>query len=424
MRLGSYILLPLYYGIGLFIISIQIFLYLFILKQRFNAIIFGTIYAAEILVMAYFYFKHKLHKLFWPKREKSVFDVKSALIFFLLTVQLLMVVFFIITRPTMAYDSIAVWSYKAKVLYYTEMVSFDKESVDYLGGGGHLNYPWQIPLSQFWMSKVLGQYDDNYSNFIYGAYYMFSLLFVYGILKRFLSDFYGLALTFILSSIPLFFYHAFTAYADLPLAFYFVCAFGLLVLSLRDEQASLLYLSAVFISICIWIKIEGLIMVTVFSIAVPVYNIIDKKLRRRDLLAFFLPILFFSLPWFYFIALNRLGLSNTEPGFVFHPEVIKSFYEALFVASSWNIWWFIFILIIIMSFKNLLRSRQMILYFSIPLLVLLVYLGIYIFTNNYVYAIDQTALSRNILSILPSTILLAGLAVSHMFNHYKRHLDG
>ncbi|PIR12909.1 hypothetical protein COV49_03845 [Candidatus Falkowbacteria bacterium CG11_big_fil_rev_8_21_14_0_20_39_10] len=396
------------YGLGGYLITIQLFLILFILKLKFNFFVFLSVIALEMSLLLYFISKrgYKINFYFqWPKLE-----IKKIILILIILLQISFLFFYVLARPTITYDSIAAWSYKAKVLYHQNEISFYKNNFNYLGGGGHINYPWHVPLQQFWWQKFLGEYSDLYVNLIYFFYFVSILIILYYTLVKFIGGFSSLLLIFLLSSMPLFFYHGFNAYADLSLSCYVLLAFVLLLASLKNADNKLLILAGIFFGVAFFVKIEGIIyMIAAILSLLLFYFQIKRQNFFKDFSKFFISIIVPFLPWIFFLVKYDLNISNVESTFGFHPEIFKNLFFSLFISSNWNIWWYIVVIVFLLNIKRVYKEKELLFGWSFLFLSFGGFLVLYLFTTEYQFVLDHTALSRNILTLMPLSVLAVGM---------------
>ncbi|MEK7324386.1 MAG: hypothetical protein AAB217_03905, partial [Chloroflexota bacterium] len=313
-------------------------------------------------------------------------------------------------------------------------------------GGGHINYPWLIPLSQFWMHETLGEYNDLTTNFIFFFYFIFIIILLYYFIRKYASrfiphlpqtprsstseimgskeiipagpdaplegaGFIGLLFAFMFSTMPLIFYHAYNVYADLPLGYYGLIAFALLFSWTKDKERKDLILSAIFFGIALWVKTEALFFISSSALVLGYYLFYSKFIesRLKIFINFLLSILIIISPILFFNFKYSLGMSNIDLETGFHSEVFKSLFESLFMGSNWNIWWIIVVVIFVLNIKMIIKKKELLVGWLFLFIVLGEFLAVYLFTNDYQYAVNHTAISRNIIPLLPIAIFLVSV---------------
>lgn len=401
--------LALAYGLGSFFIALQIFIWLFLPRLDFYLSLFWLVLILENALL-FFLIKRKKIKLFYKPKKNKKCASKELLIVSLILTQIIFIFGNALARPTAAYDSMAMWSLKAKILFYENKVDFNHENnFLYLGGANHRNYPWHIPLLQFWLHVNLGEYNDLKTNFIFVFYFLSILILIYYFLLNFIGRYKSLIFTFFLSSMPLIFYHGFNAYADLVLAFYILAGFGLFCFYLENNQKNYLFLSAIFWGAALFTKNEAIIFIIALALSIFLYYHY-KSLKIKEVLGFFLLILACALPWFIFHFIHELKISNVQNELGFHPEIMPKILNGLFTGMSWNIWWFIALLTILINFQKIIFNKNILFAWMFLALSFLGFFILYLFTQEYQFALNYTALLRNILVLTPVSLFVAGLA--------------
>jgi len=421
----SWFNLALAYGLGSALITISLFVYLFFFQAHFQLWLGWLIVLGEILVLLFLIIRQKAgpDQVEWRlinriRRGNNCLrnyylslSIGRKMIMVLLVVFSLINFWFlgsnVITRPIATFDSLATWSLKAKILFYQSEISFDPASPLYLGGGGHINYPWQIPLSQFWLQANLGTYNDVWPNLIFLGYFLALLIIVFHFLKKYSDIFLASIFSFFVFSMPLVFYHAFNAYADLPLAFYLMAALGFFGLWLEDDRRHNFYLSAIFWGLSFYIKDIAL----VFSFAwllVFIWLVVRKKILLKNFIKYLLVVFITALPILIFKLIYQQSFSNVAGDWSFQPLAIYRFLEAIFVSYSWNIWWFIVLTSLAVNFRRIISSSVLQFLWLFLGLAIIGLILLFSFSPAASYALDQTALSRSLMPLTIGSVLTVG----------------
>ncbi len=335
--------------------------------------------------------------------------------------QLGFVFFQSIERPISQMDSLTNWSFKAKTIFLKKQGIFQKKSPWFLGAGAHPNYPMHLPLLLSWSYFWMGEVNDALIGGWFFVYFLMLILFIYYFLKRFLKREYVLGLIAFLSSIPLLVYHGFVGYADLALSFYFTLGVGFLNFYLKTKKNFNLILSGIFSGFCIWTKNEGLILFGALIISyLIIYLLKEKKvfknIKIKKILYFLLPTILISLPWLIFKSVNKLGFNNLEKPLLLegpHLKVLPQVFHQIFIPSSLHIWPGIFILgLLIFAFKFKRVEFKNWFLVCVLFLAFFGYIFIYTFTHSYQFVIDGTIVGRNMITILPISIMVFGVGFS------------
>jgi len=397
--------LALSYTLGCFFISLQIFIGLFIFRLKFSLFLFYLILLFENIFLFWYACKNNL--LSKIKFSFPAYKTREWVIYFLILILFCFSLFSVVSRPTAAFDATGWWSYRAKVLYYNKAIDFNPESILYLGGTSHKNYPWLVSIIQFWLDSSLGEFSDLLNNVIFFSFFAFSIIFVYYFLIKYLEKWQSLIFSFFLASSPLFFYHSYNGYADLVLSAYALICFIFLFLFFENNDIKYLYLSGIFGGISMWVKNEAIIFI-IAALIVSSFYFFFKKINKKILFIFFILLIAVVFPWIIFMIYNGLSLNNVTPGFGFHPEIIKGAANSLFASNSWNIWWFIFILSFILNCKKILKCNALRFGWLFVFLVFGGFFLLYLFTNEYQFIVIDTAFSRNMLTLFPISAVLSG----------------
>ena len=404
------------WGIGAALIPLELFLGFFILKFKFNLAIFYLILIVQIALLFYLVFKNNNSgsrfnltalKFAWPKLKLS-----SAAILILIFIQIVFLFLNVLARPTLAYDNLAMWQYKPKILFYENQINFDKQKYAYLGGGGHINYPWQTQLLSYWLYANLGEFNDQLSNFINLIYYLFILFVIYYFIRQYLSAFISLIFVWFFSTLPLPFYHAYNGYADLILSYYLLLVFIFLFYWLQKERQDKLLLAGVFFSSALFVKNDAIFIIAgLLTIMLKLFLSKRKFISQLKTAGIYLLVIILPLlPWLFIKIKYNLTFKNVEPGISYHGEVWRNIYESLFLSNSFNIWWFIVILSLALNFMKIKKQNNLLLAWLFLILCLTGLITLYLFTEEYRFAIDNTALSRNFLTLIPVSVILAAVS--------------
>lgn len=428
-KIGALQRLVFAYGLGAGLVTLTM-LGLCFLKLPFNGFNLGlplvilTGICCFIIWRKNFVFLEKNSLFFRGLTSKRRTDLFSWLEIVLIVIILFEIVFVFsqtLLRPTIAFDALANWSFRAKVFFTEKQMPLDPGSPVFLGGGGHINYPLHISFFQTWIALWLGEFNDVFINIIFAFYFICLIGLIYSGLKSFCSRKHSLIFTVFACTLPFLIYHGFNAYADLPLAFYFTGAVICFYYFLTKHTNSWLYLSGFLIGVGAWTKFEGVLLSIVIFTALCLYIL---RHRISDWMLFFKPfllcifcfLLFFG-PWALFKMWWGLDYTNI-PGYTsfdkFHPEIFPHVFRALFQNNSFNIWPLYFILIVVLTgFAKTFKTSYIWLYL-ILFGAALGYGFIYFFTPAHASALGQTAFSRSVLHIIPVSIFLGGILAKNL----------
>ncbi|MDD2646400.1 MAG: glycosyltransferase family 39 protein [Patescibacteria group bacterium] len=343
------------------------------------------------------------------QKIKLLTKILTIILFIIIAATIIFVFFSAWWRPIIQYDALATWSLKAKIFFSQNKIILNQDHPYFLGI--HLlGYPLQLPLWQDWQSVLVGSWFEPAIKLTLPIYYLSLLIILYSALRRTASRFRAMIFTFFLATMPFVVYHARHDYADLILSFYVLATAIYFWRGWREENRGYFILGAILAASAAWTKNEGLALSIIILVSSLIYSLVKKKFRVKHLISAGL-LIALVLPWLIFKFSHHLSWANNENSF----KLIHSFgalsilFNRLIVISNWNIWWLIFILLIIFNWRSLWHRENSFLFFSV-LGCLIFYLALYVFTdsNNYyllVGVIDQ----RNLLTIAPLTIFYGAL---------------
>ncbi len=395
------------YGLGTALISGELFIYFFILKLHFSVWLFVAIFLQALLCSVLIFLnKKKMQPVetLVLKKWKPIELLVVSLIGICITFATLQAA----VKPPIAFDALANWSKKSKILLRDGKINFDKNSDIYLAVPGNASYPWHSSLLEYWLRQLGG--GDITVNIIPLSYFIGIILSLYYFLSQRLNKFNSLVLVLFFSSMPLILYHSFNLYADLVLAFYVMMAVILFIQWLETRNNNFLYYSAVFVGWGYFVKNDGLFPIIAWLLALGVTWLMERK--NISWKSICISLGFLIGPIIFWLGFKQsLKLSNSFANYQFHPEVMTSAINALFVHNSWNVWWWLFILVIILKIKQIVTSSQ---YWSIWVFFITMCIlinSVFFFTDYYQYALNYTAIERTLIPLIPVSIILAGLAL-------------
>lgn len=219
------------------------------------------------------------------------------------------------TRPIYSWDAWGNWSAGAKLFYYERGLVIDPAHENFFGTGyrAFLGHPLHTPLLQVWMALWLGQFHEVYVK-AWSAFYYLSLLgLMLFALRREGSWTFALMGVFFLSSAPLLLYHGTGAYSDLPLSYVELAAAVCFWRYLETGNVRLVSLAAVFVSMGVLTKNEGLFYLTAMTAALVVFLAFERKGdMKRGLLSFLIPMAMLVGPWLLFKAYFGFGFGHSD----------------------------------------------------------------------------------------------------------------
>ena len=146
-----------------------------------------------------------------------------------------------------------------------------------------------------------------------------------------------------------------------------------------------------------------------------------KQVKIKSLLQYFVFIILPIFLWIIFKLTHRLDVSNVGWQIGYHPEILKNFASSLFSSNSWNIWWFIVFVFFIIFIKEIYLNKKLLFCWLFLFSSLISLLVVYLFTERYVYAVDYTAIVRNIMAIVPISVFI--IAISYNNKDQNKELN-
>jgi len=288
------------------------------------------------------------------------------------------VVFEALLRPATTWDSWATWLFEAKVLFLNGGIDVNTLR--------HFNfyYPLVIYLLDTFVYAVLGKIDDTAILLLSSAFYFFSTILFFDVIRKRVSIRYALVFTFLLVTTQNFIRHGGrmeAGIADLPLGFYSFCCLILLLEYIKNSSYKVLFLLTAFLGFTAMIKFEG-VTLSIFIGACALLHIYKKGLYKH--LLFFVFWIIPVVDWQIYRKVNGLDLNYLSV----HPLVfsVNKTVNAMvgtvreFInIKSWNFIWIIYFYLVVLFRKF---SREQLVLNFIIFSQLSVYIITYLFTTG------------------------------------------
>jgi hypothetical protein len=167
-------------------------------------------------------------------------------------------------------------------------------------------------------------------------------------------------------------------------------------------------IGSIFAAGATWTKNEGFFLGLIILLSAIACQILNKKFKFK-LIIYYSLFIILQLPWLIFKLIHHLSFANADGGgLFFKPAVFKILFSALTTTISWNVWWLIFLLVLIFNWRKIFSRELMFLSLTVFGSIIF-YFGLYVFTSNYKYIIDGTILQRNLLTIVPMAVFYIAL---------------
>ncbi len=402
--------LALSFALGGGLITFQLFVARFYLHLNLGYWSLYLIIAEAIALFVWHFYRRSLvWPAFWSRPNNLLDSILTGALFLAGGLSLLRV----FARPLIDYDALGVWSRRVQILYYHQSDLFNSASSVFWSMLAKPNYPWHLSLLAWLQTQVTGQFSISLINFLPWCYYLGLISTVYALVKEKLSRSWSLFLALLIATMPLVFQHSYSFYADLPLAFYLGASLLVWRRWLVNLNKADLCLAAALAGFALTVKSEAIFFVGPF-VALTLLWLWKQSLLKAQ--ARSLALLGPGLLWLIWLALQHLGVSNVAAGLGWHPEVLSKIRDAFFVAQSWQLWWYLVLVMLVLTWRNLIKSKSFIFSALWFILSFGCFLILYCFTETYLYALDDTAFSRNLLLFLPLSASLLSDALSSWFN--------
>ncbi len=424
--------LGLSYGIGTGILTFIMFL----IGAFKCPIDLSSIFVACAVLFAYPLFI-TIRKIDFPKLFAGSINIKDVkwyewVLIFFVSARVLYSFFSSVVKPVEDVDAFANWSLRAKVFFFQHSLSLDKVHGYFLGGGGHIDYPINIPLLQAWIYNVLGTWNDLLAKAIFPTFLLALVAVFYCSMRKVSGRAFSLFSTYLLTTLPFLIYHSSSSYMDFPLCFYFFASFACLLTYMRSGSKPHLIVSALLAGICAWTKNEGLILALVIIICAFGYlayidkNDIKRKVKLSALYAAMLALI--PVAWQIFKVIYKVP---SPPDQVLYfskmfeyggriPVIITSCFQKAFLYGHWNIAWFMFFAVLVFSLIKRKAAVEGLFVIGAIFLCIGGYGIEYYLSKSYEFILEGTTLNRNFLTFMPLVIYYICSNMPHISGKIER----
>ena len=327
------------------------------------------------------------------------------------------------------------WNMRGKLFFLTQELTLEYETGnEMLSAGGVNSYPVTVPLTKTWLATLAGKWNEGLVNSIHFVWFLSVLSLVYCALRRKVSRAWALTGAYGLSSLPLYFMHGTTAYADVFLSVHIFAVVSLLYGALqstdKEHRLSFLRLSALAAGVLVFTKNEALIMhmpvLALIALLILRYFRKSAALETREirsaLLHYLILIGIVLIPWVLFKWSNNLSFGNAKSVLaltiawqqgVAYAITVNTFFEGN--------WVLLFPFLICMLF---VRRREAffspaVVFSAFFLLILLGQLPLYFFTGLSTEAVNQTGYARGLVQLAPVAVTLLILLTHSWYSQVK-----
>jgi len=333
-----------------------------------------------------------------------------------------------VLKPIEAYDSVAIYGLKAKVIYFTQSLGSDFfANIGSYFHGAHPDYPLFISLSESWVYTFLGNFNDFIVKAIFPLFYVSFIFIFYAIVKRITKDNkLAVLFMFLLATVKQFSDYSIIGVSDMELGIFFaISAAYFYIWTINKRKACFINLSLVGTILCLWTKNEGMLLSLIMISIVLLYLFINfKKVDHKVNLRMFSYVFIASLAilaWLLFkkyngftnenFNLSMISISSFFDNFKKIPSILYEYQKHLFGFKKWNIIWILWILVWIKEFKAAF-SKDIKYITLIFILFGLGYSAMYIFSAVEIKFFLSATGSRFLLHILPLAVFWMAILVS------------
>lgn len=231
---------------------------------------------------------------------------------------LLLAIFFIqvmvlnIVKPVWAWDAWMIWSFKSKLLFNNLLTIDLLKNISYYSV--HPDYPLFVPLVQAFIAKMIGVYDEQYTQIFFTITFMSFTIVLYDFIKKFVDGLLSVMLLIPFVSLPVMVLNFTGAYVDGIVLTYHLLAVYFLYLYFTNEESDFTYLFPVIPSVACMLmtKNEGIL----YSLSLFIISIVMIAIYYRDKIKVHLKNIFitffvaglFHIPWM--ITIKTAGITN------------------------------------------------------------------------------------------------------------------
>jgi 4-amino-4-deoxy-L-arabinose transferase-like glycosyltransferase len=390
----------------------------------------------DALLIAYAARRH-FFKLpsFKPFPFRFNLDWQEKLLLILITLKIGLIFFSALIKPMIDVDAFQFYSIAAKGLYYKHTILAPQVAVFYG------TKPVLPILAQGWTLIGLQTDNDIWLKLISPLLLLSLVILFYQVLRRTCSRKYSLLFTFFLSGLPFLVYHATTAYADIPITFYFTACCLFLYVYFKscldqpeNKNQAALFISSIMAAGTIWSKNAGIALIGVVMLVVglSLFNQRQQMLKqdwRKILFALLLLLLLIFpliIPRIHFTigtlkaisgqvdtkTLEIASTRNTADISLWQKTsvIAQICCNKLFFYGDWQLTWALLIIALIFFYRRSMpRETKFLL--LVLLLSTLTVLVQFESTGTFTWLLDGTLFDRLIMNEVPLALFVSAIIV-------------
>jgi hypothetical protein len=331
------------------------------------------------------------------------------------------------------WDALAIWGYKAKVLFH-ESLADAAYFHDLTKSYSQLAHPLMLPLLESQVYMLLGSADDALLPALFPIIYLVLLGGFYEICRGYTGPARALFFTLLLAAVEDIAGFSSTGMADVPLAVFLLLCVGNFLLWKRTDSASRLYAAVALGAAALFTKNEGIpgFLLAVTFFAVPSFVTRREGVTGAEHMALVAKAIALGVvlagPWLVFrIDLpkthenlgGRLGIEGLLSGISRLPNILSSFAEHVCHWRRWHIlWWLPLIGVILHPRGALSGDRLRLLIYLAGMLA--VYGATYLVTPWPVDVALRYSVDRLLTHLAPLVVLFTALLATDLEERIAR----
>ena len=392
-------------GISAYLLILWLLILIFIGKILYQKLVFQEYFSTLKI-------KNLFPQIKWSFLHLSQVEQIFTVVCGALGILFLILVFIRVTNfPSYADDSFGNRNGPAYNIYQDWGVQMFWDKTEILGRG-RLWYPIMIPLYKATVSQFLWWFNDIYINMRQFLLFLGGIMFIFLItFNKTKNIFYSLLPIGLIVSLPLVFFHAGEGYMELPCAVYSILTIRAFWKFLEDKDYNYISLALLLGFMLSHIKNDGLlwyfagiiitfVWILLFSKQfIPVLVTFIKKrtiLRSSLFYLFFFFVPFLIIKWYYHLGFNQsvgntwFGVSSSS----IHPEIFQLFKPIFFGMDNYNV--VLIVVILMWTFRYVYKKHdhKTLLLFLAPVVIFIIFVLVFLLTENYIFAMNQTTISR------------------------------
>jgi len=345
-------------------------------------------------------------------RKRMHFSLTHGVLLLAFSLFLLAVLWFVSQKAGLGHDGYYHWGIKAKASFMDGGWNLTREGLERFT---HPSYPLLVPSQQAWIYTFLGEVDEGAVKIIFVLFYLALGSLFFHAVRREYDRLLAIFFTILMLSTPLLALTALSAYADVPMMFFFFGSVLFLTRWLDDGGQGDLLIGAIFAGLMLLVKDEAIVYWAVIFLFILGYYLHSKRVGRKPvslnqmLLLPFVAILIAG-SWFVFVRIagieagsfETLSLSLLLERGNRLAVVAQMLLRELFLNfGAWGILWYLFVALLVWQRRLLAKPSVLLLGVSVVVpILLLTFSFVFSVWDDYTAHVE-TALSRLILHTAP-----------------------